>query len=167
MKGITHRRARNEDSEIIKKILKKTFLAPLAMGSCRFLNILLGMSLASSEKADLLPTGMFLAGSIGIFIAGVTWFARSEAQESDRRLLGFGFFIMLLGLIGIMVTPFWCSEFPQTVNQNRPYLLPFMIGLIGLSICRLGLMAIADPIPANVQVTVKQCIFSLILSSVQ
>ncbi len=38
-----------------------------------------------------------------------------------------------------------------------------MIGLIALSIGRLALVAIADPIPKHVQMTIKQCIMSLIL----
>lgn len=148
---------------LYNKTLKQTMFAPLAMGSCRTLNILLGMSLVSSEQSGIIPAGALLAASVGVFIAGVTWFARSEAKESDRGLLSFGFAVMVVGLAGIMATPFWGFELPQTVNPNKPYLLPFMIGLIGVSIGRLAMAAIADPVPANVQVAIKQCILSLIL----
>ncbi|MEC9094773.1 MAG: UbiA family prenyltransferase [Planctomycetota bacterium] len=148
---------------LYNKILKKTSLAPVLMGSCRFLNILLGMSLAAAQHRELLPAGMMIASGIGVFIAGVTWFARSESKESDRRLLIWGFAIMVTGLFGIISTP-WCGlDLPATVEQNKPYLLPFMIGMIGLSIGRLALAAIADPIPQRVQMTIKQCILSLIL----
>ena len=148
---------------LYNKTLKKTVLAPVAMGSCRTLNVLLGMSLASGDHVDIFPSGLLLALSIGVFISGVTWFARSEARESDRGLLSFGFGVIVIGLVGIMATPFWGYPLPETVNDNKPYLLPFMIGLIGLSIGRLALMAIAEPIPAHVQVTIKQCIMSIIL----
>lgn len=149
---------------LYNKVLKKTPLAPIAMGSCRFLNIVLGMSLAGQEERVLFPMGLVIAASIGIFIAGVTWFARSEAkEESDTRLLTFGFGVMVVGLVGVMFSPFWGFELPPTANPNKPYLLPFMVGLIGLSIGRLALTAIADPIPAHVQLTIKQCILSLIL----
>lgn len=148
---------------LYNKVLKQTFLAPIAMGSCRFLNILLGMSLATGEQAELLPAGMAIAASMGIYVAGITWFARSEARESNRGLLVFGFAVMVLGLVQLSSIPFWGWELPSTVNLNRPYLLPVMIGLISLSIGRLGLLAIADPIPTNVQMTIKQCIFSMIL----
>ena len=149
---------------LYNKVLKKTPLAPLAMGSCRFLNILLGMSLVTTGEVNLLPAGAIVAGGVGLFIAGVTWFARTEAQaESNQKLLTFGFVVMVLGLGTIMSTPFWKLDLPMTVNPQNPSLLPIMIGFIGLSIGRLALMAIADPIPQNVQMTIKQCILSLIL----
>ena len=146
------------------KVLKKTALAPVMMGSCRTLNILLGMSLASADDRVLLPAGALLALGMGIFIAGVTWFARSEARgESDQKLLTFGFVVMFLGLGTIALVPFSGLVLPPTVNPQNPYLLLFMVGVIGLSIGRLSLTAILDPVPRHVQATIKQCILSLIL----
>ena len=59
-------------------VLKPTPLGPLAMGGCRMLNVLLGMSLAMRE---LELHEWLIAGGIGLYIAGLTWFARSEAEE--------------------------------------------------------------------------------------
>lgn len=144
-------------------VLKKTPVAPLAMGGCRFLNVLLGMSLAGAEHQDLVPSGLMLAGGMGIFVAGITWFARTEARESNRMLLAFGLAVMILGLALIASTPFTGWALPPTVRPNTPYLLPFIILLIGLSIFRLGAQAILDPIPQHVQLTIRQSLLSLIL----
>src|SRR5437660_7019390 len=51
--------------------LKRTWLGPVGMGACRFLNVLLGLC--------LVPDGMpwkanfYLALVVGIYIVGVTW----------------------------------------------------------------------------------------------
>ena len=57
--------------------LKRTALGPVAMGSCRFLNVLLGVSLSGTL---MWPFGPLLALVIGTYIVGVTWFARTEAR---------------------------------------------------------------------------------------
>jgi 4-hydroxybenzoate polyprenyltransferase len=58
--------------------LKRMRIAPLVMGECRFLNVLLGMSLT------LIPWDKFeilIAAGIGIYIFGVTVFARTDAHK--------------------------------------------------------------------------------------
>ena len=68
-------------------VLKKTPLGPVAMGGCRFLNVLLGMSAAGhlSDGNYVLDhwtaANYLVAGGIGLYIVGVSWFARSEAVE--------------------------------------------------------------------------------------
>jgi 4-hydroxybenzoate polyprenyltransferase len=84
-------------------VVKKTIAAPFAMGGCRFLNVLLGMSLAAAPRWPFQPswnpTELAIALGIGIFIAGLTWFARGEARSQSRtRLLG-GIFVMALGFL--------------------------------------------------------------------
>ena len=64
--------------------LKRTLLGPVAMGGCRAFNVLLGMSVLGE------PWRMehyLVAAGIGVYIAGVTWFARDDARRSDRRKL--------------------------------------------------------------------------------
>jgi 4-hydroxybenzoate polyprenyltransferase len=78
-------------------------LAPLLMGFCRFLNVLLGMSLlaASSEMPTPVPwtsTHFAIAAGIGVYIAGVTIFARTEATSSSRRGLAAGIVVMAMGI---------------------------------------------------------------------
>ena len=47
------------------------------MGLCRFLNVLLGLTVA--------PPGFWLAAHlalvVGLYVVGVTWFARTEASR--------------------------------------------------------------------------------------
>jgi 4-hydroxybenzoate polyprenyltransferase len=102
-----------------------------------------------------------IALGVGVFVAGFTWFARSEAKESDIKLLTFGFVVMVVGLLLIAGMPFYGLTLPATATKI--WLLPFIIGAIGLSVVRLSLVAIADPTPRHVQMTIKQCILSLIL----
>lgn len=148
---------------LYNKVLKKTPIAPLAMGSCRFFNILLGMSLLGAEQTDLIPAGLVIAGGMGLYVAGFTWFARSEAKSSDQRVLGFGLVVMLIGLVSIASVPFLGLTLPPTVIQTKQWLLPFFIVLFGISVVRLSLYAIMEPTPRNVQIAVKQCILQLIL----
>lgn len=60
--------------------LKRTRLAPIVMGECRTLNVLLGMSLM------IIPWGeaeVLIAIGIGVYIMGVTIFARTDARISS------------------------------------------------------------------------------------
>lgn len=64
--------------------LKQTSVGPIAMGICRSLNWLLGMSaVGSQERIEqwIAPLGM------GIYVAGITWYSRREAGESRPKVL--------------------------------------------------------------------------------
>ena len=84
-------------------VLKQTAIAPLVMGSCRFLNVLLGMSLAETTDT-MLPRAWTaaewtIAAGIGIYIMGVTIFARTEARETPRLKLATGLTVMASGIV--------------------------------------------------------------------
>src|SRR5262249_39007424 len=64
--------------------LNRTWAGPIGMGSCRFLNVLLGLSVAGMPAW---PCGWHLALVVGLYIVGVTWFARTEARDSNRQML--------------------------------------------------------------------------------
>jgi 4-hydroxybenzoate polyprenyltransferase len=86
-------------------ILKQTAVAPLVMGSCRFLNVLLGMSLAETTDT-MMPRAWTAAewtigAGIGVYIVGVTVFARNEAGASPRAQLGAGILVMAAGLAAL------------------------------------------------------------------
>jgi 4-hydroxybenzoate polyprenyltransferase len=149
------------------KVLKKTPLGPLAMGSCRFLNVLLGMSFAAS--GDITPLGfdashLVVAGGIGVYITGVTWFARTEAKESSRMLLTFGVGLMAAGVMMLAFFPkFAPAELAQRFHIEPTFVWPMAIFLLTVSILRRCLVAVADPSPKQVQTAVKQSILSLIV----
>src|SRR5262245_60641130 len=62
-------------------VLKAGILGPPAMGACRFLNVILG---ASAAPLVWQMPQLAIASGLGIYIVGVTWFARHEAGTSRR-----------------------------------------------------------------------------------
>jgi 4-hydroxybenzoate polyprenyltransferase len=81
---------------------KRTAIAPFLMGTCRLFNVLLGMSLAATADT-MLPRAWTaaewtIAAGIGIYIVGVTIFARSEERTSLRGQLATGIFVMVAGI---------------------------------------------------------------------
>lgn len=153
-------------------ILKKTFLGPLAMGTCRFLNVLLGMSIAGADPAGLpqaevwrlvgysLPE-LMIAGGIGIYIAGVTWFARSEAEESSRLQLALGMAVMIGGVVLLAFFPDQMPPgFGLRIDKIVWLLLILVVTLTPLRRCG---SAVLNPSPQRVQIAVKLSIMTLIV----
>jgi 4-hydroxybenzoate polyprenyltransferase len=133
-------------------ILKQTWLGPQAMGTCRFLNVLLGIS-----AAGRLPGWcVHLALVVGIYVAGVTWFARREARTSSRlSLLGAGGVMLFACALGLL-TPMYFP--PGSASILFPYLLMLLAFVLGLRL----LTAIESPAPAHVQSAVKLAIMGLV-----
>jgi len=149
------------------KILKKTPLGPFAMGACRFFNVLLGMSFAATGDITPLHYGtshLVVAGSIGVYISGVTWFARTEAKASSRVLLTFGVGLMAVGVMMLAFFPRYASaELAQRFHIEPTFIWPMAIFLLTVTILRRCLVAVANPNPEHVQAAVKQSILSLIV----
>jgi len=152
--------------------LKNTPAAPLGMGACRFLNVLLGMSAASTPW---LAIHWVLAAGIGIYIAGLTWFGRGEAGISNPWRLAAGAAMMLIGLAVVASYPLWYTADVDPVSRPRmlasspaaaeaamQWWWVFWL-LIGLLISRRCAHAVVDPISIRVQRAVKQGILSLIV----
>ncbi len=150
--------------------VKHTLAGPLNMGFCRFLNVLLGASatapfiLADGQAADHLWFGferaaVVAAAGLGIYIMGVTIFAKHEAGESNTNTLLSGTLVMLMGLVVFALAPMVGYAEPQQGNV-RFWLL---IGLLSIAVFRRAFAAISDPRPQFVQAAVKQAIISLIL----
>jgi 4-hydroxybenzoate polyprenyltransferase len=140
--------------------LKRTPLGPLAMGGCRLLNVLLGMSLAANAAGELRPwtaADWIVAAGIGVYIAGVTWFARTEARESSRGPL-IAATVVLVGGIGLLASlPEWR---PLEISIARWYALWAVLALLVGQAC---VAAIREPGPQEVQRAVKRSLMSLIL----
>jgi 4-hydroxybenzoate polyprenyltransferase len=149
------------------RFLKRTLLGPLAMGSCRFLNILLGASAAGAALSDVwrLPQ-IWLALALGTYVAGVTWFARTEARQSSRLALIGGCAVLNAGLAMLALwiidaLPAWGIPIPRGAVR-QPMNALFIWGVIGLTINRRAWAAIADPEPALVQLAVGIMLLSII-----
>lgn len=135
--------------------LKHTWAGPLAMGTCRFLNVLLGVSACGSL---LWPRGAHLALVVGLYIAGVTWFARTEARRSNQNALRGAAAVMLASLLLALPLPVFLPP-EQHSSFLFPYLLVGLAFLVGAPV----VSAIANPTPAYVQAAVKRSLMALIL----
>jgi 4-hydroxybenzoate polyprenyltransferase len=139
------------------------------MGLCRTLNVLLGVSVGVEWVGGW---GVYLALVVGIYIVGVTWFARTEARTSQQHALMGAAGVMLAALLLALAVPVLGRESASDVPSSAwrfavvglgyvlfPYLLVALAFLVGFPVCR----AIQRPEPKRVQAAVKQAIFGLVL----
>jgi 4-hydroxybenzoate polyprenyltransferase len=135
--------------------LKRTWAGPLGMGACRFLNVLLGVSVAADGAA---PWSVHAAAVVGLYIVGVTWFARTEARASKQSTLAAAALVMLAALLLALPLPLWLQP-PEASSPLFPYLLVALGLLVGIPAGE----AVAHPAPAQVQAAVKRAIMGLVL----
>jgi 4-hydroxybenzoate polyprenyltransferase len=133
--------------------LKRTRFGPVAMGSCRALNVLLGVS----ATGTLASPGPHLAAIVGLYIVGVTWFARTEARTSNRSALQGAAGVMLAALLLALPLP---ATLPA---GSSSFLFPYLLVGLGFAVALPVNRAIAEPSPANVQDAVKRAIFGLVM----
>jgi 4-hydroxybenzoate polyprenyltransferase len=141
-------------------ILKKTVLAPVLMGACRMSNVLLGMSLSpySWKVGEWL-----IACGIGIYIAGVTLFARTEARASSRVLLITGTVIMGDGIALLTSLPLWLDASSNLTLRIMPSVWFALWAVLALLILRRCVTAVVIPDPARVQAAVRNGVQSIIV----
>lgn len=144
--------------------LKHTPLGPLLMGLCRTLNILMvGCTLFALGSDVTVPRSLAVfAGAVGLYIMGVTIYARREEGDSSPAGLMLGLMFQISGLILIGCLPWWATgEADWSLDPRRGY--PLLIGLIGLTVLNRGVKGVAHPVPRKVQLAVKHAILTLIL----
>jgi 4-hydroxybenzoate polyprenyltransferase len=130
---------------------KNFIIGPILMGSCRFFNVLLGWSVVGQPLTEI---AFLQAGVIGIYIIGVTWYAKYEAEQSNRiSLIAASLIIILALFIGLI--------FP-TINhqENAP---PYLFFLLMTRVVKALLSGVQEPTPRNVQMGVVTCLKSLVL----
>ena len=137
------------------------------MGGCRFLNVLLGMSLGISAPLEASALGfsssqLLVAGGVGQYIAGVTWFARGEAGISKRWQLAAALAVMLggLGLLGLVYRTLPLARPAKLAHETTWWLL---LALLAFTIVRWAVGAVSEPSPRRVQLAVTNAIWSLIV----
>ena len=134
-------------------IFKHFWIGPIAMGSCRFLNVLLGSLPFAPES--LIP--WHLASVIGLYIVGVTWFARTEEGDS-RKIQLIGASIVMALSVGLAVAV------PVHLSAGQsPVYFPYLLVLFGFVVGVPIIAAIRKPTPKMVQSAVKRSIFGLVL----
>ena len=152
--------------------LKRTWLAPLAMGACRFFNILLGAStIRGIPQNDVWlgfpPIVVAWAAAVGVLIAGVTLLAKGEAnqdmqnQSGVKVRLGLAALLVAGGLIGIACLTL---IFPNlTVQPKIQTWFPAFVALISWRIVRDVFNAFASPSPGSIKRGVISVLQSLII----
>jgi 4-hydroxybenzoate polyprenyltransferase len=136
--------------------LKRTWFGPVAMGSCRFLNVLLGLTIAEGTSLRW-PARIYVASVIGLYIVGVTWFARTEARTSKKAQLAGGASVMAAALVLALATPLW------SVGGTSSVLFPYLLVGVGFLVGIPAAQAIAEPVPARVQLAVKRALVGLVV----
>ncbi len=142
---------------------KGTWLGPVFMGGCRALNWSLGMVIAGSASLPLwmIPCGM------GVYVMGITVFARDEADVGRRSQLLLGTLVMSTGLVISGLAPFVSMEVraanvPYWLVEGRVLAWLALWGVLGISILIRCSQAIITPMPQRTQSAVGNAIMSLI-----
>ncbi len=136
--------------------LKRTWFGPVAMGSCRFLNVLLGLTMAEGTSLRW-PARIYVASVIGLYIVGVTWFARTEARTSKKAHVAGGASVMAAALVLALATPLW------SVSGTSSVLFPYLLVGLGFLVGIPAAQATAEPMPARVQLAVKRALVGLVV----
>jgi 4-hydroxybenzoate polyprenyltransferase len=147
-------------------LLKSTIVGPLVMGLCRFLNVMLGASAATaigtgepSLAAVWSLPQLHVALGLAVYIVGVTWFARHEAQTSSQAQLAAAIGTVNLGIALLLAFVMnW-----QPVAAEVQMRAALAMGLIALVVNRRLFTALFDPVPAKVQGAVRTMLLSIIM----
>ncbi len=141
--------------------VKRTLLGPEVMGACRGLNLLLGLSAASDFGG---PWAWLAAGSLGLFVCGLTWISRSEVESGRSSGVVSGMIVQNVALAGLLAVATQAGRFPGT-SGDRPILPPeglLVLAIVGLIVNRADGLAIVDPRPEAIQRAVKTGVLSLV-----
>jgi 4-hydroxybenzoate polyprenyltransferase len=137
-------------------VLKHYWVGPVGMGGCRFLNVLMGCyAFFPDGTPPWLP--WHLAAVVGVYIVGVTWFARTEEGASRRNHLAGAAAVMLVAVGLAVAIPVHFK--PGTT----PWYFPYCVAAFGFFVAGPVAAAIRQPVPKRVQAGVKRCIFGLVV----
>jgi 4-hydroxybenzoate polyprenyltransferase len=145
--------------------VKRTPEGPAMMGLCRALNVLLGVTAVSSP---LQPASLYIATCIGLYVAGITWFASKEHERGARGRLLAAAMVMGSGLLGLLAlallawqTPLLAGADPGVAKRSLSFAV--LLLLVMVPALRRVANAIASPEPDRVQAAVIACLLSLIM----
>jgi len=139
-------------------VLKRTWAGPIAMGACRFLNILLGLSIAGHAPH---AWGWGLALVVGLYIVGVTWFARTEARISNQTMLLAGAAVVFASLLTALMIPTLVQD--ANLAHEPPIVFPYLLVAFTIYLAAAYLPALQRPLPRLVQAAVKRSVLGLIV----
>jgi 4-hydroxybenzoate polyprenyltransferase len=148
--------------------LKRTWFGPLAMGSCRFLNLLLGAANALWIPKYVCYAALF----VGMYISLVSFIAKYETNQNRPFVFGglqvrqYWLILLAIGVFAPSIAGI-CAELLERATILIPHgyhrilaLLLFFCWAIALD--WFLLQALIKPEPKQIQTAVKACIFGLI-----
>ena len=141
--------------------VRRSIFGPELMGTCRGLNVLLGISLADDFGG---PAAWAVAGGMAIFIVGVTWISRFENESGKRAAPASGMILQILGIAALAWAALSRNAFPSpTLDPTFPPLLGLLLlAAVSSRILWASRLAVADPKPKTLRGAVKTGILSLI-----
>jgi 4-hydroxybenzoate polyprenyltransferase len=140
------------------RFLKHTPVGPIAMGGCRFLNVMFGASAAASATWGNPQVPIALA--MGVYVAGVTWFARQEAGQSARLQLAASAALCHAGVAALAAIAAFGGSEAQASGRWTPWAA---LALVTAWVDMRAWAAWRDPTPRNVQAAVKQMLLAIVL----
>lgn len=137
--------------------LKRLPIAPAIMGLCRSLNLILGVVIARHILgiSDSPDWGFYVALANGIYITGVTLFARREAGNSPRSILISGTGVMLVAFVFHMAIWWMAGQFH--------FLGIALLAGFALFLAIRVVPAISEPGPQTIQRAVKTAVLGIIV----
>lgn len=137
--------------------LKRTVLGPPAMGACRSGNIILGASAGLGTWTSISdPKVYWVAAAMGVYICGLTLFARKEASETPGRTgLIVGWLIANAGLAAAVTWAGWHRAEPAGLTALAALLV------LTLIVNRPVSAAIVSPEPKRIQAGVRSMLLVL------
>ncbi len=108
-------------------VVKKTALAPAAMGTCRALNLLMGMSVVGTLTA---APNVIAAALIWLYVASVTHFAGTEAAHSSTMRLRIGTLGVVLASVGLIGV----SAFLERPDMGFMLLVAVLLGRVAAGV---------------------------------
>ncbi len=138
-------------------LFKRTQLAPIVMGSCRGLNLLLGLSADPSFGG---PDCWLVAGSLAVFVAGVTWISRSEVGTGRRAGIALGVGVQALGLAGLFAGLIRLAD--RADRSLHPGLGLLVLVAVACLVGRADFRALRTPEPRATQRAVKTGVLALV-----
>ncbi|MCC9655810.1 UbiA family prenyltransferase [Rhodopirellula halodulae] len=167
---------------------KRTRIAPVLMGGCRVLSFLLGATSAHAIIPEavwqgrllvlgepigwhITPVTLAFAFGMGLYITGVTTFARREAIGDRSFHLPLGWFEMAAGGVLLAFAPraaVWFAEQDIAIRWTEGWqidpvvIFPLTIALMIVPTLVRGWNAWQSPSPKRIQFTIKSAIMAII-----
>lgn len=156
---------------VYNRAAKHSAYGPWVMGLCRSFNVLLGGSLGRRlVDAPVGNTLFYVAGAVGLYVAGITYFARKENEAGHCRNLYIGAVCMVAAVAALILLPFteifwsfWFHHYGGTVPPVSPTLFIGLLAVMMFPVARKVGVALATRQPGDVKQAVITSLLTIIM----